>query len=384
MTTPLTSGALRGTSNHPDAATAVAELAAQLASIEAGLVVFFASPRYDRDELAAAVGESFAGTQVIGCTTAGEIGPNGYAEGGMTAFALRADDFQIELGYLDGLADLALDAGTHAMQSAMNRMRERGGQVDGEHCFAFVLVDGLSMREEAVVSSLNRSLGDIHLFGGSAGDNLEFQSTAIYQDGRFDEGAAVFALVHTDLPFEVFRTQHFVETDAKLVITEADPLSRIVTEINAEPAAREYARQVGLEIEELTPQVFAAHPVLVRVGGETFVRSIARVNEDESLSFFCAIEPGTVLTVARGVDLVGSLQSAFDEVRARVGEPQLTIGCDCILRSLESQRENLRGEIAQVLEQHRTVGFATYGEQFDAMHVNQTFTGVMIGARRVA
>ena len=31
-----------------------------------------------------------------------------------------------------------------------------------------------------------------------------------------------------------------------MVVTEADPATRIVTEINAEPAGREYARLVGL------------------------------------------------------------------------------------------------------------------------------------------
>ena len=108
------------------------------------------------------------------------------------------------------------------------------------------------------------------------------------------------------------------------------------------------------------------------------------MNDDESLSFFCAIEAGNVLTVAKGIDLVGSLERAFEEVRDRVGEPLLTIGCDCILRSLETQRDEIREQVHGVLERNQTVGFATYGEQFDAMHVNQTFTGVMIGPRKAA
>lgn len=384
MNLPTTVSVQRGASTAVDAETAVAELAVQLQPETAELIVFFASPDYDREELAIALREHFANTQVIGCTTAGEIGPAGYGEGTLSGFSLRSGDFSIEVGRLEKLQELELDAGTHAMQSLMDHTRERGLKVDAQHCFGFLLVDGLSMREEAVVSSLHRPLGEIHLFGGSAGDALNFGATYLYENGSFKNDIALFALVHTELAFEVFRTQHFVETEARMVITEADPLSRVVTEINAEPAAREYARQVGLELDELSPQIFAAHPVLVRVGGENFVRSIAKVNDDESLSFFCAVESGNVLTVARGVDLVGSLQQTFDQVRERVGEPLLTIGCDCILRSLESQRDELRGQIAEVLERNRTIGFATYGEQFDAMHVNQTFTGVMIGSRRAA
>jgi hypothetical protein len=32
-------------------------------------------------------------------------------------------------------------------------------------------------------------------------------------------------------------------------------------------------------------------------------------------------------------------------------------------------------------QKHRVVGFHTYGEQLNAMHLNQTLTGVAFGAR---
>lgn len=374
------SSVCRAASTSPDAGTAIAEIAEALDPSNAKIVCFFAAPTYDREALTAAIAEHFAGTAVIGCTTAGEFGPSGYREGSLSAFSFSEADYDVEVIRIDGLTHMELDSGSVAMASAMTRLRDRGRQVDRDHCFSFLLVDGLSMREEALVSSLHLSLEDIGQFGGSAGDNLCFEKTHVFHGGRFHDDAAVVMLVHTELPFEVFRTQHFIETNKRMVITEADPLTRTVTEINAEPAAREYARQVGLEISELTPQVFATHPVLVKVGAETFIRSIARVNDDESLTFFCAVETGNVLTVAEGVDLVESLELALDEVRGRVGDPAITIGCDCILRSLEAQRCELRERVAQVLDQNQAVGFTTYGEQIGSMHVNQTFTGVMIGS----
>ena len=42
----------------------------------------------------------------------------------------------------------------------------------------------------------------------------------------------------------------------------------------------------------------------------------------------------------------------------------------------------LTGEVEAVsefLRHHNVIGFNTYGEQFDGMHINQTFTGVVIG-----
>ena len=119
-------------------------------------------------------------------------------------------------------------------------------------------------------------------------------------------------LVRTRLPFKLFTVDHFVSSETKMVVTEADPATRIVTEINAEPAGREYARLVGLDVDKLTPLIFATYPVVVKVGGRYYTRSIQKVNEDESLSFFCAIDKGIVLTVAKGTDLLRSIESLFD------------------------------------------------------------------------
>ena len=372
----------RSASHASDPATAVRELRAGLDQPNIGLAVFFCSPHYDRQQIRQALLQEFAGVPVIGCTTAGEIGPLGYAENGLAGFSLTADDFEIETALIENLQDLGLDQGHRRAQAMMQKFQSRGFELNSNNSFGFLLVDGLSVREEALVSSIHRPLGDIHMFGGSAGDGLNFHQTQVYSNGQFHSDAAIFSLIYTTLPFRVFRTQHFEETDAKLVITEADPLRRTVTEINAEPAAREYAKLIGLEVDKLTPMIFSAHPVVLRVGGEIYVRSIAKVNEDESLSFFCAIEPGVVLTVAKGLDMVQGLLNAFQEVSKEIGPPQLTIGCDCILRSLEGTDTGLKSELAGIFEKNNTIGFATYGEQFDSMHVNQTFTGVAIGSRQ--
>ncbi len=166
--------------------------------------------------------------------------------------------------------------------------------------FAFFLIDGLAMQEELVVSCVYQNLQGIELVGGSAGDDTRFGATHLYHHGRFHRNIALLTLVRTKLPFKAFRTQHFVHSEKRMVVTRADTANRVVHEINGKPAAREFARLVGLQMTELTPMIFATHPVVVRIGGQYFVRSIAKVNEDESLTFFCAIDEGIVLTIAKG------------------------------------------------------------------------------------
>jgi hypothetical protein len=190
--------------------------------------------------------------------------------------------------------------------------------------------------------------------------------------------------VHSKLPFHVFKTEHFVPTDEKMVVTKADPARRLVIEINGEPAGLEYARMVGTSAADLTNAVFARHPVVVSVGNTPYVRSIQKMNEDYSMQFACAIDEGIVLTVARGVDMVHNLEQAFAGVRARLGPPLLILGCDCILRFIEAQETGIRDRIGEIMMANNVVGFATYGEQFNAMHVNQTFTGVALGSGRAS
>lgn len=111
------------------------------------------------------------------------------------------------------------------------------------------------------------------------------------------------------------------------------------------------------------------------------MRSIQRVNADGSLAFFCAIDEGIVLTVARGLNIIDNLEDTFEGLRQTIGEPELVLGCDCLLRKLELERKGLKQRAAEIFMNNRAFGFSTYGEQFNAMHVNQTFTGVAIGRK---
>jgi len=109
------------------------------------------------------------------------------------------------------------------------------------------------------------------------------------------------------------------------------------------------------------------------------VRSIQKVNPDESLTFFCAIEDGLVLRVAKGIDIVENLEQAFSQLLGEIGSPQLVLACDCILRKLEICQSHLKDRVTELFLRNNTIGFNTYGEQFRGLHVNQTLVGIAIG-----
>ncbi|CAJ7116226.1 GfdT protein [Burkholderia pseudomallei] len=233
------------------------------------------------------------------------------------------------------------------------------------------------MREEPVTRTLQGALGDIALVGGSAADDLRFERTAIFYDGRFRDDCAALIVASTALPFRTFKTQHFRCGAERLVVTQADAERRTVSEINGLPAAEEYARLIGARVEDLSPGHFAAAPVVVLIDGTDYVRSIQKLNPDGSLTFYCAIEEGLVLRVARALDLVDNLQATFGDLRDSFGEPQLVLAWDCILRHLEMMQRGTRDTAAEVLKANHAVGFSTYGEQYGGVHVNQTLTGIV-------
>jgi hypothetical protein len=367
-----------GYSREREPRCAARELHAALAQPDACVAVFFCSAEYDLQALGDELAALFGKVRLIGCTTAGEISPVGYLDGAIVGFSLAAPDFAAVAAPLRELPSFSITEGEAIVRELRQRL-EREAKGVGENDFAFLMIDGLDKCEDLVVSSIYSALGKVPLFGGSSGGAMSFGSSSVYYDGAFLSDCAVLLLVRTRRRFKLFTIDHFLPSDTRMVITEADPRSRVVTEINAEPAGREYARLVGLDVDKLTPMIFATYPVLVRVGGRYYVRSIQKVNEDGSLTFFCAIDKGLVLTVAKGTDIIRNLADQLAAVRADIGRPELLIGCECILRSLELEQKQLKGEAGRLLAEQNIVGFNTFGEQFQAMHVNQTFTAAAIG-----
>ena len=371
----------RGGSDAAEPWSAIGELHRQIAGPDLAFVLVFCSPQYDLSEVAAAIRHHFGATPVFGCTTAGEITPFGYINGGLSGIGFPAGDFAVASAVFRDLKDFKIATTIEQTRLAMARTASaEGGPLSSSDSFALLLVDGMSVREEQLVSAIGNTLNGTPLVGGSAGDGMNFGHSYVFCDGTFIEDAAVLLLITTRRRFSVFKTEHFVPTDCKMVVTGADLDQRRVYEINAEPAAMEYARLVGLAGKPLSPKIFAAHPVMVRVGGQYHVRAIQKVNPDNSLTFLCAIDEGIVLTVAKGVDILEDLKSLFRRLQRDVGPPDLIIGCDCVLRNLEIEQRNLKSAVSTLFVEQHVVGFCTYGEQYMSMHVNQTFTGVIIGA----
>ncbi|MDK3072055.1 FIST N-terminal domain-containing protein [Sedimentitalea sp. JM2-8] len=358
-----------------DAPDPVRDLADALDPSDLEVVFLFVTPQADAAAIAARAKRLFAPATVVGCTTAGEISGRGYAEGEILAVGLPRSHFIARTLVVEDLGSYVAQDLIDTMIHNRNDMAR--GKPDWNFEFTFLMIDGMSVKEDVFMSDLSIGLGPVPLFGGSAGDGTDFGNTFILNDGRTHLNAAVLTQIRTRCPIKVFKTDHLVPTDQRMVVTGADPARRIVYEINAEPAALEYARLLGKDPQQLTAFTFAAHPVVVKIDGQHHVRAIQQLTADGNLNFFSAIDVGLVLTLAEPEDMEIHLEREIAKLSEQ-REPDTIIACDCLLRRLEAQEKQKIGALSDILARNRVVGFSTYGEQLNSMHVNQTLTGVAI------
>lgn len=373
---------LTGHSISKDPREAVRELHAHIWHPDLSLVIFFCSSHYDLNAISSEINILFPNVCVIGCTTTGEIGPSGYLDYSLSGASFPSSTFFAVADHYDELQKFEPHKGHEFVENLLQKLEEKKPNASSKNSFALMLIDGLSKREEPVVSTFQKALGNIGLFGGSAGDDQSFKDTWVFCNGTFITDSVVLVLINTTYPFKLFKAQHFISSQEKMVITKADVTQRRVLEINGFPAAEEYAKLLGIEVGKLDATMFAAYPVVVRINGIDYVRSIHKANPDGSLTFYCAIDKGIVLRMAHGVDFIPNLKQTFKNIRDEIGQPQFILACDCILRNLEMKHNNLKSAVEEIFKENNLIGFSTYGEQFMGVHINQTITGLAIGEQK--
>lgn len=343
----------------------------EMTTLDPALVILFGSPRDALAPLARALRGALPDCRVAGCSSAGEIGPQGYCDGKVVAIGFPRSAFRAEVLLLGDLAHIPVSRWMTQLRDAYAGFagnRDRG-------LFGLLFSDGLAGKEEVLTAAIEAALPAVPVLGGSAGDGLEFRRTCLIADDEVLSDIAVFVLIESALPVSEVTFAHFSPTATRAVVTAAIPDQRIILELNAEPAAEEYARLTGIPEALLTPSDFARHPLLLRMGRRHHVRAISARTPGGGLALMSAIDVGTVLTLGRAEDLTQGFAEAME---ALPRPPLMVLGFDCILRRLALERAGLERRMSELFTRYHIVGFNTYGEQHSAMHVNQTFVGLAI------
>ncbi len=331
------------------------EIARQLAMADLAMLVVFVSPFYDPQTFIAELSCRMPDVPIFGCTTAGELSPDGWSDNSVVAMGFNASDFRHRRP-----AAVRSQRRFRVERRPRDRHRVAAASWRAAHPSICDRTDqsvrpaaastACASARKTVMSAIYASLDNIPVVGGSAGDGLRFEKTWVFYDGEaYYRRRRPHPAPKTALPFRLFKCDNFEPTSTKMVVTEADIERRVVKEINAEPAAEEYSRAVGIMDTKLDAFSFAAHPVLVRVGGAYYARSIQRMNPDGSLSFFCAIDEGMVLTGgARRATRSARPRTCSPKPAPRLARSSVYIGFECVLRRLDAEQQQFAREMSDL------------------------------------
>jgi len=354
-------------SSNPDIIQAVQEVKKNIQSSDSRLIVYFASIVYKQDELAKAMKEAFIQADVIGCSTAGELISGKMLNNSVVVMAL--DNAVIKDVKVEVIENLKENPDPHAsFESFEKYFSQPVSKLDYKKYFGLVLIDGLSNSEETLMERIGTKTS-VHFIGGSAGDDLKFEKTYVYANGKVYSNAAVLVLAKSNTEFDILKTQSFSTRSETFIATKVNEEQREVLELDGIAAIEKYAGAIKKSREEATSS-FMTYPLGVMIDEEPFVRSPQQVSGN-GIKFYCNIAEGTELTLLESKDIVVDTKEAVQKKQREFGSISGLINFNCILRTLELKAKNEEDAYGKIFKDIPTIGFSTYGEEYIG-HINQT------------
>jgi len=347
----------------------IQDLKAQLGDFDTKMIIFFASSSLAPTIISQKVQDTFPSATVFGCSTAGEIVSGKMLKNSLVAMAFDAtvaNEIKVEV-VENPKNENSVKKAFSAFES---HFKTPMSELDPSKYVGIIFVDGLSGAEEKLIDKIG-DLTNVNFIGGSAGDDLKFEGTHVYANGKCYTNAAVLAVMKPGVPFTFIKTQSFCDLGKKLVVTKANEEKREVIEFNDKPAAQAYAEVLGVAVEE-APNRFMHNPVGLVIDGVPFVRSPQRI-KGSSMLFYCGVTEGMELSLLESTDIISDTRKSLDQAKSDLGAISGIININCILRTLELDQKQLTDDYGKLFSEYPTIGFSSYGEQYIG-HINQTAT----------
>ena len=365
-----------GSGSGTDAKNVAAEVIALIKQDEIKLVIYFASLKYDFYQVSKIFNDNFPDIDVIGCSTAGEIGPLGFTEGSISAMSIAADDFQTSTYVIKNIKSKTMLAINDLIKTA-----EKLGitTTNTQNAFVMTLIDGMQASEEKVLNVIGNCFKNLPLVGGSAGDDLQFRETFISANGEVYTDAAITTFVKTNKKFYLYKENIYIPTDVEFKVTKTDISRRAIMELNEKPATEEYARALGVPAEEL-PEYFMRNPLGRVILDSIFITAPREIIDNGGIAFYSSTLKDTTVKLLKPIDAVAEAKKTVEKIKENLPCCKGVILFNCILRYLQFKNENNCTEIAdEFFKVGAICGFNTYGEQLNNLLVSQTLTLIAFG-----
>ncbi len=288
--------------------------------ISAKIGLLFNSVGYDQKKLMEGIKSVATDVDVIGCTSsAGIITPDGYMideSGTAGMLTLGGDDLTVACyGMAKGKS--ARETGREVAKKAL----EKAGL---DYAPDYFFMSASPAEEEEYIKGIQDVIGRVPCFGGSAADNtVEGKWSIFYNDTIFNDGV-VAAFFYTANDIATVYTGAYNETKDMGIITKLND-TRVLAEIDGEPALDKYKNWRGLDDEAVTggnllvTTITSPLGVKDRLGNLTAIRHPMNGNDDKSMNIGANLAVGTtVIRMEATVDeLINSTGKTLKELKKK-------------------------------------------------------------------
>ena len=310
-----------GYSKNTDAYEAGKETATKATEgLNAKIGLLFNSVGYDQKKLMEGIKSVAKDVDVIGCTSsAGIITPDGYMideDGTAGMLTLGGDDLTVACyGMAKGKS--ARETGREVAKKAL----EKAGL---DYAPDYFFMSASPAEEEEYIKGIQDIIGRVPCFGGSAADNtVEGKWSIFYNDTIFNDGV-VAAFFYTANDIATVYTGAYNETKDMGIITKLNG-TRVLAEIDGEPALDKYKNWRGLDDEAVTggnllvTTITSPLGVKDRLGNLTAIRHPMNGNDDKSMNIGANLAVGTtVIRMEATVDeLINSTGKTLKELKKK-------------------------------------------------------------------
>ncbi len=288
--------------------------------MNAKIGLLFNSVGYDQKKLMEGIKSVATDVDVIGCTSsAGIITPDGYMideSGTAGMLTLGGDDLTVACyGMAKGKS--ARETGREVAKKAL----EKAGL---DYAPDYFFMSASPAEEEEYIKGIQDVIGRVPCFGGSAADNtVEGKWSIFYNDTIFNDGV-VAAFFYTANDIATVYTGAYNETKDMGIITKLND-TRVLAEIDGEPALDKYKNWRGLDDEAVTggnllvTTITSPLGVKDRLGNLTAIRHPMNGNDDKSMNIGANLAVGTtVIRMEATVDeLINSTGKTLKELKKK-------------------------------------------------------------------
>ena len=310
-----------GYSKNKDAYEAGKETATKATEgISAKIGLLFNSVGYDQKKLMEGIKSVAKDVDVIGCTSsAGIITPEGYMideDGTAGMLTLGGDDLTV--------ACYGMAKGKSARERGREVAKKDLEKAGLDYAPDYFFRSASPAEEEEYIKGIQDVIGRVPCFGGSAADNtVEGKWSIFYNDTIFNDGV-VAAFFYTANDIATVYTGAYNETKDMGIITKLND-TRVLAEIDGEPALDKYKNWRGLDDEAVTggnllvTTITSPLGVKDRLGNLTAIRHPMNGNDDKSMNIGANLAVGTtVIRMEATVDeLINSTGKTLKELKKK-------------------------------------------------------------------